>query len=81
MIDVDVVVVALGATPNPVIAQTAEGLEIGKRGVVVTDEATGKTTKDKVWAGGDVATGAATVISAMGAARRAARDMDEYLRG
>ncbi len=80
-IDVDVVIVALGTTPNPVIAQTAEGLEIGKRGVVVADEVTGKTKKDKVWAGGDIVTGSATVISAMGAARRAARDIDEYLRG
>ena len=47
----------------------------------MTDEVTGKTKKPKVWAGGDIATGAATVISAMGAARRAATDIDEYLRG
>ena len=81
-IDVDVVVVALGTTPNPLIAQTTQGLETTKRGtVVVTDEATGKTVKDKVWAGGDVVTGAATVISAMGAAKRAAADIDAYLRG
>ena len=81
-IDVDVVVVALGTTPNPLIAQTTIGLETTKRGtVVVADEATGKTVKDKVWAGGDVVTGAATVISAMGAAKRAAADIDEYLRG
>ena len=82
IIDCDVVVVALGTTPNPLIAQTTDGLETGKRGtVVVTDETTGKTVKDRVWAGGDVVTGAATVISAMGAAKRAAIDMDEYLRG
>ncbi len=80
VIDVDVVIVALGTTPNPVIAQTAEGLEIGKRGIVVTDEVTGKTKKPRVWAGGDIAIGAATVISAMGAARRAATSIDEYLR-
>jgi len=81
-IDVDVVVVALGTTPNPLIAQTTQGLETTKRGtVVVADEATGKTVKDKVWAGGDVVTGAATVISAMGAAKRAAADIDAYLRG
>jgi len=47
----------------------------------VADEETGKTVKDKVWAGGDIVTGAATVISAMGAARHAATDIDEYLRG
>jgi len=80
-IDVDVVVVALGTTPNPVIAQTAEGLDIGKKGVVVADEVTGRTKKPRVWAGGDIATGAATVISAMGAAKRAAADIDRYLRG
>ena len=80
-IDVDVVVVALGTTPNPLIAQTTPGLETGKRGTVVADETTGKTVKDKVWAGGDIVTGAATVISAMGAARHAATDIDEYLRG
>ena len=80
-IDVDVVVVALGTTPNPLIAQTTPGLETGKRSTVVADEETGKTVKDKVWAGGDIVTGAATVISAMGAARHAATDIDEYLRG
>ena len=80
-IDVDVVVVALGTTPNPLIAQTTEGLETSKRGTVVADEETGKTVKDKVWAGGDIVTGAATVISAMGAAKRAAADIDTYLRG
>ena len=82
IIDCDVVVVALGTTPNPLIAQTTDGLETTKWGtVVVTDETTGKTVKDRVWAGGDVVTGAATVISAMGAAKRAAADIDAYLRG
>ena len=80
-IDVDVVVVALGTTPNPLIAQTTPGLETAKRGTVVANETTGKTMKDKVWAGGDIVTGAATVISAMGAAKSAAEDMDKYLRG
>ena len=80
-IDVDVVIVALGTTPNPLIAQTTLGLETTKRGTVVADEITGKTKKDKVWAGGDIVTGAATVISAMGAAKRAAADIDKYLRG
>jgi len=79
-IDVDVVVVALGTTPNPLIPSTTKGLETTKYGtVVVIDEETGKTVKDYVWAGGDVVTGAATVISAMGAARRAATSIDAYL--
>ncbi len=80
VIDVDVVVVALGTTPNPLIASTTKGLETTKWGTVVADEATGKTVKDKVWAGGDIVTGAATVISAMGAAKCAAEDIDKYLR-
>ena len=82
IIDVDVVVVALGTTPNPLIASTTEGLETTRRGTLVMgEEAAGKTVKRQVWAGGDVVTGAATVISAMGAAKRAAADIDEYLRG
>jgi glutamate synthase (NADPH/NADH) small chain len=80
-IDVDEVVVALGTTPNPLVASTTPGLKTGKRGTVVADEATGKTVKDKVWAGGDIVTGAATVISAMGAGRLAAADIDKFLRG
>jgi len=81
IIDVDVVIVALGTTPNPLIATTTEGLETAKRGIVVADEVTGKTVKPRVWAGGDIVTGAATVISAMGAGRRAAESIDEYLKG
>jgi glutamate synthase (NADPH/NADH) small chain len=64
------------------VPRTTRGLETTRHGtVVVTDEATGKTTKERVWAGGDVVTGAATVISAMGAGKRAAVDMDQFLRG
>jgi len=74
------VIVALGTRPNPLITSTTEGLETTKWGTVVADEVTGKTVKDKVWAGGDIVTGAATVISAMGAGRRAATDIDAYLR-
>ncbi|MQY73533.1 MAG: dihydropyrimidine dehydrogenase, partial [Dehalococcoidia bacterium] len=81
MIDVDVAIIALGTTPNPLIAQTTPGLETGKRGTVVADEETGRTKKDKVWAGGDIVTGSATVISAMGAAKRAVADIDKYLKG
>jgi glutamate synthase (NADPH/NADH) small chain len=80
-VDVDVVIVALGTTPNPLIASTTEGLETSRRGTVVADEETGKTVKDGVWAGGDIVTGSATVISAMGAGKRAAADIDAYLRG
>jgi glutamate synthase (NADPH/NADH) small chain len=79
-IDVDVVIVALGTRPNPLIAQTTESLETTRWGTVVADEETGKTVKDKVWAGGDIVTGAATVISAMGAGKRAAASIDEYLK-
>ncbi len=81
IIDVDVVVVALGTTPNPLIAQTTEGLKTSKWGTVVADEDTGRAEKPGVWAGGDIVTGSATVISAMGAGKRAAADIDEYLRG
>jgi len=79
--DVDEVVVALGTRPNPLVASTTAGLETTRWGTVVADEETGKTVKDKVWAGGDIVTGAATVISAMGAGKHAAADIDEYLRG
>jgi len=81
VIDLDEVVVALGTRPNPLISSTTVGLETTKHGTVVADEATGKTVKDKVWAGGDIVTGSATVISAMGAGKRAAKSIDEYLRG
>jgi glutamate synthase (NADPH/NADH) small chain len=76
---IDTVVVALGTTPNPLIAATTEGLQTTGHGTVIADEHTGKTVKDKVWAGGDIVTGAATVISAMGAGKRAAADIDKFL--
>jgi len=80
-IDIDVAIVALGTTPNPLIAKTTPGLETGQKGTVVADEETGLTKKQKVWAGGDIVTGAATVISAMGAGKRAAADIDKFVRG
>jgi len=80
-IECDVAIVALGTTPNPLIAQTTWGLATTSHGTVVADEQTGKTKKDRVWAGGDVVTGAATVISAMGAGKRAAASIDRFLRG
>jgi glutamate synthase (NADPH/NADH) small chain len=80
ILDVDMVVAALGTRPNPLISQTTSDLKTTKWGTIIADETTGKTMKDKVWAGGDIVTGSATVISAMGAARRAAKDIDKYLR-
>ncbi len=77
---VDVVVVAIGNSPNPLVPSTTPGFEIGRKGNIVIDEKTGKTSKRGVFAGGDIATGAATVISAMGAAKLAARAIDEYLK-
>jgi glutamate synthase (NADPH/NADH) small chain len=80
IIPVNTVIVALGTTPNPLIAQTTTGLSTTRHGTVIADETIGKTVKPKVWAGGDIVTGAATVISAMGAGKRAAADMDRFLR-
>jgi len=78
-IDIDTSIVALGTRPNPIIPYTTEGLELTRWGTIRTDEAIGRTSKDRVWCGGDMATGAATVISAMGAGKRAAADIDAYL--
>jgi glutamate synthase (NADPH/NADH) small chain len=80
IIAVDTAIAALGTRPNPIIPQSTEGLETSKWGTVIADEISGQTQKAKVWAGGDIVTGAATVISAMGAGKRAAADMDKYLR-
>ena len=77
--EVDAVVCAIGNSPNPLIGATTPGLSLGKKGNIEADEATGKTSRDKIWAGGDVVTGAATVILAMGAGRKAARAMHEHL--
>lgn len=80
ILDMDTVVVAIGQTPNPLIRQTTEGLETNKKGCIIADE-DGLTTKAKVYAGGDVVTGAATVILAMGAGKKAAEAIDKELRG
>jgi glutamate synthase (NADPH/NADH) small chain len=80
--EVDLVVIAIGTRPNPLVFTEAGGLERSRHGTVVANnEETGRTTKARVWAGGDVVTGAATVISAMGAGKRAAADIDRFLRG
>jgi glutamate synthase (NADPH/NADH) small chain len=78
-IEVDVVIMALGTRPNPLVFRDSGGLERTRWGTVVANEETGETTKQRVWAGGDVVTGAATVISAMGAGKSAAVDIDAYL--
>ena len=75
----DCVIHAIGNSPNPLIPATTPGLAIGKRGNVAVDPETGKTSKERVWAGGDIATGAATVILAMGAGRKAASSIHQYL--
>ncbi len=72
-------VVAIGNGANPLVPGTTPGLETNKWGNIVADEETGKTTKKAVWAGGDIVTGAATVILAMGAGRIAANSIHEYL--
>ncbi len=79
--ETDAVIIAIGTSPNPLIFQGVQGLERTRHGTVVADETTGRTTKERVWAGGDIVTGAATVISAMGAGKRAAADIHRFLRG
>ena len=79
VLDVDTVVISIGTSPNPLIKSTTAGLEVNKRGGIIVEEDTGATTKEGVYAGGDAVTGAATVISAMGAGKTAAKAIDEYL--
>jgi glutamate synthase (NADPH) small chain len=78
-LQVDASICAIGNSPNPLVPMTTPGLDVGKRGTIEVDEETGGTSRERVWAGGDVVTGAATVISAMGAGRRAARAMHAAL--
>ncbi len=77
--DCDVVIMALGTSPNPLIASTTEGLETSRRGCITASEE-GQTSREGVFAGGDAVTGAATVILAMGAGRKAAKAIDQYLK-
>jgi glutamate synthase (NADPH/NADH) small chain len=78
-LDVDTVVIAIGQTPNPLIQRTTEGLKTTKYGTIIVDEETGRTSIEGVYAGGDVVSGAATVISAMGAGKKAAQAIHEYI--
>lgn len=81
IVSLDAVIVAIGTSANPLVAQTTPGLELNKWGyIVVNDEKSCRTSKNGVFAGGDIVTGAATVILAMGAGRKAAKSIDEYLK-
>ncbi len=79
-LEMDTVIMAIGTSPNPLIRSTTPGLETNKWGCIVTEEETGKTSREGVYAGGDAVTGAATVILAMGAGKQAAKAIDEQLR-
>jgi glutamate synthase (NADPH/NADH) small chain len=78
-IDCDLVIVAVGAGANPLLTRSVNGLRLNKYGYIETDLESGKTSKPGVWAGGDIVTGQATVISAMGAGRKAADSIHNYL--
>jgi glutamate synthase (NADPH/NADH) small chain len=78
-VDVDTVVIAVGTVPNPLIASSTPQLKTTKWGTLVVDKR-GRTTMERVWAGGDIISGGATVISAMGEGKNAAADMDDWLR-
>ncbi len=77
--ETDLVIIAVGTGANPLLTQTTAGLNLNKWGYIIADEKDGKTSKKGVWAGGDIVTGSATVILAMGAGRNAANSMHEYL--
>lgn len=78
ILDMDTVVIAIGTGPNPLLPKATSGLQLNKYGYIDTDE-NGKTSKEGVWAGGDIVTGSATVILAMGAGKKAAQSIHEYL--
>lgn len=79
ILEVDTVIMSLGTSPNPLISSTTQGLTTNRHRCIVADEATGQTSREGVFAGGDAVTGAATVILAMGAGKAAAKGIDEYL--
>ncbi|WP_142413775.1 NADPH-dependent glutamate synthase [Hathewaya massiliensis] len=79
VLDVDTVIMSLGTSPNPLIPSTTKGLEINKRRCIVAEEDTGLTSREKVYAGGDAVTGAATVILAMEAGKKAAKAIEDML--
>ncbi|MBE6576675.1 MAG: NADPH-dependent glutamate synthase [Ruminococcaceae bacterium] len=79
VLDVDTVIMSIGTSPNPLIKMTTSGLDVNRHGGIIVEESTGATTREGVYAGGDAVTGAATVISAMGAGKVAAKAISEYL--
>ncbi|HOW82519.1 MAG TPA: FAD-dependent oxidoreductase, partial [Spirochaetota bacterium] len=79
ILDIDLAIVSIGNAPNPIIQRTSPGIATTKKGTIVADPETMKTSKRGVFAGGDIVSGAATVILAMGAGRKAALAIDEYL--
>ncbi len=79
VMDVDMVIMSLGTSPNPLLTSTTEGLDVTRHGCIVANEENGQTSRPGVFAGGDAVTGAATVILAMGAGKAAAKGIDEYL--
>jgi glutamate synthase (NADPH/NADH) small chain len=78
-LETDLVIVAVGSGANPLLTQSTPDLVLNRRGYILTDPLSGKTSKRGVWAGGDIVTGAATVILAMGAGRQAANSMHQFL--
>ena len=80
VLDVDTVVMSIGTSPNPLIRSTTKGLETNKKGCLIVNEDTNETTRQGIYAGGDAVTGAATVILAMGAGKKAAESIDDYLK-
>ena len=81
IVECDACITSIGNASNPLIKQTTPGLEVNKWGNIIVEESTGKTSIDRVYAGGDIVLGAATVILAMGEGRRAARAINEKLTG
>ncbi|MBI2954018.1 MAG: NADPH-dependent glutamate synthase [Chloroflexi bacterium] len=79
VLETDMVIVAIGTSPNPLVPQSTPALQTSRHGTIIADAETGATTMPGVWAGGDAVTGAATVISAMGAGKRAAASIHAYL--
>ena len=80
VLETDMVIMSIGTSPNPLIYTTTQGLDVNKHGCIVADE-NGVTSRKGIFAGGDIVSGAATVILAMGAGKSAAKAIDEYLRG
>jgi glutamate synthase (NADPH/NADH) small chain len=78
-VEIDTAVISIGSGANPLLTKSTPGLELNKWGYIVADPKTGKTMKPRVWAGGDIVTGSATVILAMGAGRLASNSMHDFL--